>query len=144
MFLNPIHQLLHSYPSLHSHPLLLLIHLQNLVHQRQIDHPCPGQSNPIRRQSGPNWPNPGFLLVGILHDLLQLLKRFGLVENPGLDLVGPAPVGDGVEVLRQRSIPENLGLFMLGVLGEKEGVVGGGGAEQDEGGVAQVLAELGG
>lgn len=61
----------------------------------------------------------------------------------GLDLVGPTPVGDGVEVVREWGVTEELGLFVLGVIGEREGVVSGGAAEDDEGGVAKVLAELG-
>lgn len=80
--------------------------------------------------------------MGILDNLFQLLKGLRLVENPGLDLVGPAPVGDCVELLGQRSIAENLGFFVLGVFREREGVVGGCSGEQDEGCVAQVLAEL--
>lgn len=65
-------------------------------------------------------------------------------ENPSLDLVGPAPVGNGVEVVGERGVAEEVGLFVLGVFGEGEGVVGGDAAAEEEGGVAEVFAELGG
>lgn len=57
--------------------------------------------------------------------------------------MGPAPIGDGVEILRQGGVAEELGLLVLGVLREREGVVGGGGATEEEHGVADVLADLG-
>lgn len=57
--------------------------------------------------------------------------------------MGPAPIGDGVEILGQGGVAEELGLLVLGVGGEGEGVVGGGGAAEDEHGVADVLADLG-
>lgn len=60
-----------------------------------------------------------------------------------MDLVGSAPVGYGVEVVRQRCVPEDLGLLVARVLREREGVVGCGGATEDEGAVSEVLAELG-
>lgn len=49
-----------------------------------------------------------------------------------------------MEVLGERGVAEELGLLVLGVVREGEGVVGRGAAEEDEGGVAQVLADLGG
>lgn len=55
------------------------------------------------------------------------------MEDPGLDLVGPTPVGDGMEVFGQRGVAEDLGLLVLGVIGERKGVVGGGAAEEEEG-----------
>lgn len=61
----------------------------------------------------------------------------------GLDLVGPTPVGDCVEVVREWGVTEDLGLFVLGFVGEREGVVSGGAAEDEEGGVAEVFTELG-
>lgn len=114
--LNPINQLLNPDPSLNPDPFPLLIDLQHPVHQRQVHHPGPRQPDPIRRQPGPDRPYPGPLLVGFLHDLLQLLQVLRLVEDPGLDLVGPAPVGDGVEVLGQWGVAEDLGFLVLGVL----------------------------
>lgn len=60
-----------------------------------------------------------------------------------MDLVGPTPVGNGVEVIGQRGVTEELGLFVLGVFGEGEGVVRGDAAADEEGGVADVLTELG-
>lgn len=56
--------------------------------------------------------------------------------------MGATPIGDGMEVLRERGIPEDLSFFVFGVFGERERVVGSGGAAKDEGGVAQVLPEL--
>lgn len=57
--------------------------------------------------------------------------------------MGPAPIGDRVEVFRQRSVPEELGFLVLGVLGKWEGVVGGGTAAEDEESVSDVLADFG-
>lgn len=48
-----------------------------------------------------------------------------------------------MEVVRERSVAEEAGLLVLGIIGEGEGVVGRGAAAEEEGGVAQVLAELG-
>lgn len=48
-----------------------------------------------------------------------------------------------MEILGERSVSEDLGLLVLGVLGEREGVVSGGAAEHDEGAIAEVLTELG-
>lgn len=81
--------------------------------------------------------------MSLLDHILQLLEVLGLVEDPGLDLVRAAPVGDGVEVFGQRGVAEDLGLLVLGVLREGERVVGGRAAEEDQRGVAHVLAELG-
>lgn len=64
------------------------------------------------------------------------------MENPGLDLVGPAPIGDRVEVIGQGCIPEDLGFLVLGIRWEREGIVGGSPAEEDECRITQVLAEL--
>lgn len=129
LIFNPINQLLDPDPSLHSHSLLLLIHLQDLIHESQIDHPSPGQSNPIGGQPRADGANPVLPSIGLLDYFLELLKGLGLVEDPGLDLVGPAPVRDGVELLRERGVAEDLGLLVLGVLGKWERVVGGGTAE---------------
>lgn len=75
-------------------------------------------------------------------DLFQLLQALRLMENPGLDLVGPAPVGHRVEVLRQGSEAEELGFLVLGVLREGKRIVGRRAAEEDEGGVAHVLPQF--
>lgn len=80
--------------------------------------------------------------MGLLDHVLQLLEVLGLVEDPGLDLVRAAPVRDGVEVFGQRGVAEDLGLLVLGILREREGVVGGRAAEEDQRSVAHVLAEL--
>lgn len=48
-----------------------------------------------------------------------------------------------MQVLRQRRVPEDLGLLVLGVVGQREGVVGGGAAEEEEGRVPRVLAGFG-
>lgn len=80
--------------------------------------------------------------MSFLNHILQLLEILGLVKNPGLDLMGPAPVGDSVEVVGQWGVAEELGFFVLGVFGEWEGVVGGDAAEEDESCVAEVSAEL--
>lgn len=140
---DPIHQLLNPNPGLNPHRLLLLIHLQNPIHQRQIHHPGPRQPDPVGREARPDRPDPGLLLIGLLDHILQLLEVLWLVEHPGLDLVSAAPVGDSVEVFGQRGVAEDLGLLMLGVLREGEGVVGGSAAEDEQRRVAQVLAELG-
>lgn len=73
---------------------------------------------------------------------LDVRERLGLEEDAGVDLVGGAPVGDGVEVVGERGVAEEVGFFVLGIFGEGEGVVGGGGAAEEEGGVADVFAEL--
>lgn len=81
--------------------------------------------------------------MGLLDHILQLPDVLGLVEDPGLDLVGAAPVGDGVEVIGQRGVTKELGFLVLGILGEGEGVVGGCTAEKEKSSVAEVLSELG-
>lgn len=48
-----------------------------------------------------------------------------------------------MKILRQRSVSEDLGLLVLGVFGEREGVVSGGAAENDESAIAEVLTKLG-
>lgn len=80
--------------------------------------------------------------MSFLNHILQLLEILGLVKNPGLDLVGPTPVGDSVEVVGQWGVAEELGFLVLGVFREWEGVVGGDAAEEDESCVAEVFAEL--
>lgn len=57
--------------------------------------------------------------------------------------MGSAPIRDRVEVVRQWSIPEKLGFFVLGVFGEWEGVVGGGAAESEECGITKVSSNFG-
>lgn len=57
--------------------------------------------------------------------------------------MGTTPVGDCVEVIGQRSISEDLGFLVLGVFGERKGIVGGGAGEKNKCCVAKVLAELG-
>lgn len=81
--------------------------------------------------------------MGLFHNLLKLLQVLGLVENPGLDLVGPAPIRDRVKILGQRSVAEDLGFLVLGVFREWEGVVRGGAAEEEQSSIAEVLPELG-
>jgi len=54
--------------------------------------------------------------------------------------VCPAPVGHRVQVLRQRRVPEDLRLLVLGIVRQGEGVVGGGTAEEQQRRVARVLA----
>lgn len=49
-----------------------------------------------------------------------------------------------MEVVGEWGVAEELGFFVFGVFGEGEGVVGGGGGYEEEGGVAEVFAELGG
>lgn len=80
--------------------------------------------------------------MGLFHNLLKLLEVLGLVENPGLNLVGPAPIRDGVEIFGERSVTEDLGFLVFGILGEWEGVVGGCAAEEDQRAIAEVLPEL--
>ncbi|MED6223324.1 hypothetical protein PIB30_072900 [Stylosanthes scabra] len=75
-------------------------------------------------------PNAGPLLVGLLHDILQLLQGLGLVEVAGLDLVAPALFGDCVEVLLQGGVAEDLSLL----------VEGGSTTEEEEGIIAEVLS----
>lgn len=48
-----------------------------------------------------------------------------------------------MEVFGERRVPEELGLLVLGVFREREGVVSGDAAEGEEGGVTEVLAQLG-
>lgn len=48
-----------------------------------------------------------------------------------------------MKILGERSVTEELGLFVFGVFGEREGVVSGGAAENDESAIAEVLTELG-
>lgn len=72
----------------------------------------------------------------------EFLKGFGLKENPSLDLMGATPIGDDMEVLRERSIPEDLGFSVFGIFKKRKRVAGSGGAGKDEGGVTQVLQEL--
>lgn len=48
-----------------------------------------------------------------------------------------------MKILRQRSVSKDLGLLVLGVFGEREGVVSGGAAENDESAIAEVLTKLG-
>lgn len=81
--------------------------------------------------------------MGLLDDILQLLEVLGLVEDSDLGLVGSAPVGDDVEVIRQRSVAEDLSLLVLGAVGEGEGAVGGGTAEEEQCSVTEALAEVG-
>lgn len=57
--------------------------------------------------------------------------------------MGPAPIRDSLEVIRQWSIPEKLSFLVLGVVGEGKGVVGGGAAEYEERGITEVFADLG-
>ena len=57
-------------------------------------------------------------------------------------LVGTAPIGDGVEVLRQQRVAERHDLLVQRV-GRERGVVGRGAATNEEQRVARVLAELG-
>lgn len=57
--------------------------------------------------------------------------------------MGPAPIRDRVEVLRQWGVTKELSFFVFGVFGEGEGVVSGGTAAQDEESVADVFADLG-
>lgn len=45
--------------------------------------------------------------------------------------MGLGPVGDRVEVIGERGVAEELGLFVLSVGGEGEGVVGDGAGEED-------------
>lgn len=74
--------------------------------------------------------------MGLGHHALELVETVRLVEMAGLDLVGPTPVGDGVEVLRQWCVAEDLGLLVLRVIWQGECEVRGGAAEDEEGGVA--------
>lgn len=53
------------------------------------------------------------------------------------------PIRHRVEVVRERSVAEKLGLFVLGALREGEGVVCDGAAAEEEDAVAYVSAELG-
>lgn len=48
-----------------------------------------------------------------------------------------------MKILRQRSVAEDLGFFVLGILREGEGVVSGSATEENKSGIADVLAEFG-
>lgn len=48
-----------------------------------------------------------------------------------------------MEVFGERRVPEELSLLVLGVFREREGVVSGDAAEGEEGGVTEVLTQLG-
>lgn len=48
-----------------------------------------------------------------------------------MDLVGARPVGDGVEVVGEGGVAEEVSFFVFGGGGEWEGVVGGGAGEED-------------
>ncbi|KAK3012678.1 hypothetical protein RJ639_009874 [Escallonia herrerae] len=144
ILLDPIHELLDPNTRLDPDRPPLLVNLQNLVQKSQVHHAGPGQPDPVRGQTRPNRPDLLPPLVCIPHNLLQFFEGLGLEEDPGLNLVGPAPVGHGVEVIGQRSVAEEVGFLVLGVFGEGEGVVGGGGGGGKEGGVAKVFKEFGG
>lgn len=115
MLLESIHELRNPDPGLHPHPLRLLVHLEHLVHQGQVDHTGLGKPDPVRRKAGANRTYSMPFLVGIPNDVLEGGESLGLVEVASVDLVGAAPVGDGVEVLRERRIAKKLRLFVLGV-----------------------------
>lgn len=135
VLLEPINELGHAGACLHPHQLPLLIHVKYPIHQGQVDHPGPLQPDTVGREAGAHGPDLLLLSVGILDGGLEVSEGLGLEEGAGVDLVGPAPVGDGVEVVGEGGVAEELGLLVPGVLGEGEGVVGGGGGAQEEGAV---------
>lgn len=137
MVLEAIDKLLHSDASLDPDSLALLVDFQDPIHESQVYHPGPGKADPVRRKPGPHRPDTAPRLP---QRALQLLRVLRLEEVARLHLVGPAPVGDRVQVLRQRSVPEDLRLLVLGVVREGECVVGGAAAEEEEGSIARVLA----
>lgn len=138
-----IHQLGNPSPRLDTYPPRLPVHVDHFVHESQVHHASPLQPDPVGGEPRPHRPDLGFLFVGLPHDGLQLPQSLWLKEHPGVYLVGAAPVGDGVEVLRQRGIAEDLGFLVFGVAGEGKGVVGSGAAAHDESEVPQVLAYVG-
>lgn len=69
--------------------------------------------------------------MGILDKALKVRKRFGLEEIAGMDLMGPAPIGNGMKVFWKRGVFEELRFLVLGILREGEGVVRGSTAAQE-------------
>ncbi|WVY97782.1 hypothetical protein V8G54_029933 [Vigna mungo] len=138
--LESIHKLLHSDPGLHPHSLPLLVHFQYPIHQRQVHHSGPRKPDTVRGQPRPDRTDSGPLLVRLPHHALQLLHVLRLEEVASLHLVRPAPVRHRVQVLRQRRVPEDLRLLVLGIVRQGEAVIGGGTAEEEQRRVARVLA----
>ena len=143
MFPERVDELRDTYPSLHSDGLLLGVDVEHLVHKREVDHPGAGERDAIGGQAGAEGPELAALLVRGGERALECRERVRLEQDAGVYLVGTAPVGDGVEVLRQRRVAERHGLLVQRVGGEREGVVGRGAAADEEQRVARVLAELG-
>lgn len=142
MFPKRVYELRDTYPSLHRDGLLLGVDVEHLVHEREVDHPSAGERDPIGGQAGAEGPELAALLVRGGERALEGRERVRLEQDAGVDLVRAAPVGDGVEVLRQRRVPEWHGLLVQRVGGEREGVVGRGAAAEKKQRVARVLAEL--
>lgn len=138
-----VHELGDTYPGLHGDGLLLHVDVEHLVHEGEVDHAGPGEREAIGGQPGAEGPEPALLLVGGGEGFLEIRERVRLEEHAGVDLVGAAPVGDGVEVVRERRVLEGDGLLVERVGREREGVIGGGAAAEDEQRVAGVLAEVG-
>lgn len=138
-----VHKLGDAYPGLHRDGLLLDVDVEHLVHERKIDHAGPGEREAIGGQARAEGPELAALLVGGGEGILEGGEGVGLEEDAGVDLVGGAPVGDGVEVVGEGRVLEGDGLLVERVRREREGVVGGGAAAEDEESVAGVLAEIG-
>uniref|UniRef100_A0A7C8ZWY5 Uncharacterized protein n=1 Tax=Opuntia streptacantha TaxID=393608 RepID=A0A7C8ZWY5_OPUST len=80
--------------------------------------------------------------MGILHYAFKVRNRFGLEEITGMDLMGPAPIGDCMQVFRKRSVFEELGFLVLGIFREGKGVVRGDAASQEEEEVPDVFPDF--
>lgn len=142
ILLNGVNKLLNPNPSLHTDSLLLFIHLEDLVHERQIHHPRARQTDPIGGKTGSNGSDPVLLLMSFLDESFEISESLRLVKVPGLDLVSTTPVRDGVEIFGERGVSEDLSLLVFGVLGEGEGEVSCGAGEESECCVSGVFTEL--
>lgn len=63
-------------------------------------------------------------------------------EGTRLDFMGLTPIRDSMEIRRKRGVAEDLGLLVLSIFGEGEGVVCSSTAAKDEESVAQVFTKL--
>lgn len=117
-----------AYPGLHGDGLLLGVDAEHLVHEREVDHAGAGEREAIGGQARAEGPELAALAVGGGERVVEDGEGVGLEEDAGVDLVGGAPVGDGVEVVGERRVLEGDGLLVERVGGKREGVVGGGAA----------------
>lgn len=143
MLLECIHELRYPNPSLNRHPLRLAVHLKHLVHEGQVHHAGLGEAKPIGREPGADGTDPAAVLLGVSNSGLKVREGLRLEEDSGVYLVGATPVGNRVEVVGKRGVAEDLGLLVLGIRREGEGIVGGGAAPDEEDKVAGILSEFG-